>query len=49
MNFKTSGKMHFHGADGIHIGLTEDNSKLALYYSEVKVYKDVDTAIKKCL
>lgn len=49
MNLKTSGSMHFHGADGIHIGLTEDNSKLALYYSEVKVYKDVDTAIKKCL
>ena len=49
MNFKTSGKMHFHGADGIHIGLTEDSSKLALYYSEVKVYKDVNTAIKKCL
>lgn len=30
MNLKTSGSMHFHGADGIHIGLTEDNSKLAL-------------------
>lgn len=49
MNFKTSGAVHFHGADGIHIGLTEDNSKLALYYSEVKVYKNINTAIKKCL
>ena len=49
MNLKTSGSMHFHGADGIHIGLTEDNSKLALYYSEVKVYKDINSAIKKCL
>lgn len=49
MNLKTSGSMHFHGADGIHIGITEDNSKLALYYSEVKIYKDVNTAIKKCL
>lgn len=49
MNLKTSGNMHFHGADGIHVGLTEDNSKLALYYSEVKVYKDINPAIKKCL
>lgn len=49
MNLKSSGSMHFHGADGIHIGLTEDNSKLALYYSEVKIYKDVNSAIKKCL
>lgn len=49
MNLKTSGSMHFHGADGIHVGLTEDNSKLALYYSEVKVYKDINPAIKKCL
>ena len=49
MNLKTSGSMHFHGADGIHIGISEDNSKLALYYSEVKIYKKVNTAIKKCL
>lgn len=49
MNLKTSGSMHFHGADGIHIGLAEDNSKLALYYSEVKVYKDIKSAIKRCL
>lgn len=49
MNLKTSGSMHFHGADGIHIGLTKDNSKLALYYSEVKIYKDVNIAIKNCL
>lgn len=49
MNLKTSYSMHFHGADGIHIGLTEDSSKLALYYSEVKVYKDVNVAIKNCL
>ena len=49
MNLKTSGSMHFHGADGIHIGLTEDNSKLVLYYSEVKINKDVRSAIKNCL
>lgn len=49
MNLKSSGSMHFHGADGIHIGLTEDNSKLALYYSEVKINKEVKSAIKKCL
>lgn len=49
MNLKTSGSMHFHGADGIHIGLTEDDSKLALYYSEVKVHKEVNAAISKCL
>ena len=49
MNLKTSGSMHFNGADGIHIGLTEDKSKLALYYSEVKIYKNVQDAIKNCL
>lgn len=49
MNLKTSGAVHFHGADGIHIGLNDDKTKLALYYSEAKVYKNVNEAIKKCL
>ena len=49
MNVKTSGKMHFHGADGIHIELSEDKTKLALYYGEVKVYEDFNTAVNNCL
>lgn len=49
MNLKTSFSMHYHGADGIHIGLTEDKSKLALYYGESKVYKEKSSAVKDCL
>ena len=39
MMTKTSGKMPVYGSDGIHIGLNEDKSKLALYYGEAKVKK----------
>lgn len=49
MNLKTSFSMHYHGADGIHIGLNDDNSKLALYYGESKVYKNRSAAVKDCL
>lgn len=49
MSFKTSNSVHIHGSDGVHIGLTEDKSKLALYYGEVKIYKTLSDGIRECL
>ena len=49
MSFKTSGDMPIHGSDGIHIGLTEDGTKLALYYGEAKVHADLNEAIRDCV
>ncbi len=49
MSLKTSGQMPIHGSDGLHIGLTEDKQKLALYYGEAKVYSDLNDAIRNCL
>ena len=49
MSLKTSPQMPIHGSDGIHIGLTEDGKKLALYYGEAKVYADLSDAIRECV
>lgn len=49
MMTKTSGKMPVYGSDGIHIGLNEDKSKLALYYGEAKVKKSKSKAVTDCL
>ncbi len=49
MSLKTNNNMPIHGSDGIHIGLTEDNSKLALYYGEAKIYAKLSDAIKNCI
>ena len=49
MSFKTSNSVHVHGSDGIHIGLTEDKSKLALYYGEVKIHKTLSDGIRESL
>lgn len=49
MSFKTSNNMPIHGSDGIYIGLTEDLQKLALHYSEAKIYANLSDAIKNCI
>lgn len=49
MSLKTNNNMPIHGSDGIHIGLTEDKQKLALYYGEAKVYASLSDAIKNCV
>lgn len=49
MNSKSNNKMPVFGSDGIHVGLTEDKQKLALYFCEAKVYKKWKSAIKDCL
>lgn len=48
MNLKTSSNMHFHGADGVFLGKTENNN-LALYWGESKIYEHFSTAVEDCL
>lgn len=49
MSLKTSGKMHIHGTDGLHIKYDKSISKLALYWGESKLYADIDHAMADCL
>lgn len=48
MDLKTDTRMHYHGADGVYAGLT-DEGMLKLYWGESKIYKDATTAIRDCL
>jgi hypothetical protein len=47
MAIKSSSKMHFHGADGIHAGVSEDG-KLVIYWGESKIHKTPSGAIASC-
>ena len=47
MSLKTSSKMHFHGADGVHVG-TNEKGNLALYWGESKVHKSANDALTEC-
>ena len=47
MGLKTSGEVHYHGLDGIHIGV--DGDDICLYYGESKVYQNLPAAIKKAI
>ncbi len=48
MSVKTSGKVHVHGTDGIHLGV-DANGKPELYWGESKLYKDFKAALKACV
>lgn len=48
MPLKTSGQMHYHGADGIHVKFDNMTNKLALYWGESKLYSSIDEAMSKC-
>lgn len=48
MDLKTDSRMHYHGADGVYAGVTEQGL-LKLYWGESKVYKDAVEAIRSCL
>lgn len=48
MSMKTSGKMHYHGADGIHVGLS-DTGTLELYWGESKMHSSFDESARECL
>ncbi len=47
MSVKTAGGVHFHGADGVHVGVSDDN--LELYWGESKFYNTFDGGIAACL
>lgn len=48
MSVKTAGGVHFHGADGIHVGFCDDG-KLELYWGESKFHSTFESAISECL
>lgn len=49
MSLKTSGKVHIHGTDGLHIKYDTVVKKLALYWGESKLYTDIGQAMTECL
>lgn len=49
MPLKTSSDVHYQGVDGIHGKFDESTSKLALYWAESKMYKNINRAVKDCL
>jgi uncharacterized protein DUF1837 len=48
MSLKTSGQLHYQGADGIHVKYDETNSSLNLYWGEAKMHKTINSAITEC-
>jgi hypothetical protein len=49
MSLKTSGKLHYQGADGIHVQFDKNNNTLGLYWCESKMYSSMATAMDECL
>ena len=49
MSLKTSGKLHYQGADGIHVGYDKSTNRLNLFWGESKMYSSVNDAMDKCL
>lgn len=49
MSIKTSGALHYQGADGIHVSYDKSNNLLNLYWGEAKMYQDIKDGIKACL
>lgn len=48
MDLKTDKRVHYHGADGVYAGVT-DEGVLKLFWGESKIYKDASDAIRECL
>lgn len=48
MSLKTSGQLHYQGADGIHAKYDENTGCLNLYWAEAKMYQDLNAAITNC-
>ncbi|MGJ1234159.1 MULTISPECIES: HamA C-terminal domain-containing protein [Sphingobacterium] len=49
MSLKTSGQLHYQGADGIHVNYDGSNSTLNLYWGESKMYSSMNDAMGKCM
>lgn len=48
MSLKTSGQVHYQGADGIHVKYDNEAKCLNLYWAEAKMYQDLNAAITNC-
>lgn len=48
MSLKTSGQLHYQGADAIHLGYDNISQKLMLYWGEAKLYQSIDSGIREC-
>lgn len=48
MSNKTSGKLHYQGADGIHVNFNPKSNKLELYWGESKMYSNLNDAMTNC-
>lgn len=48
MSVKTASGVHYHGADGIHVGIGP-NQELELYWGESKLHKTFNSALTDCL
>lgn len=49
MSLKTSGQLHYQGADGIHVDYDPVKSTLNLYWGEAKMYGKMNDAMTKCM
>jgi len=49
MSLKTSSQMHFHGADGVYMGVDRETQKLCLYWGESKLYSNATSSIYECM
>lgn len=48
MTLKTSGKLHYQGADGVHFKYNETDDSLDLYWGESKMEKTITSALSNC-
>ncbi|MCL1036579.1 DUF1837 domain-containing protein [Shewanella submarina] len=48
MSLKTDEQMHFHGADGVFLGV-DDNEMLCVYWGESKLHSTHSSAISECI
>lgn len=48
MTLKTSGEMHYHGADAVHFHYNEENDSLDLYWGESKMEQTITSALNNC-
>ncbi|MBV7440028.1 DUF1837 domain-containing protein [Weeksellaceae bacterium TAE3-ERU29] len=48
MTLKTSGNLHYQGADGIHFNYNESDDTLDLYWGESKMEKTITSALSNC-
>jgi hypothetical protein len=49
MSLKTSGQLHYQGADGVHVNYDSITSTLNLYWGESKMYSNMNDAMGKCM